>query len=285
MSTINSPGLADATRTSNRLTRLLLARKQNLLAIYYTAGFPQLDSTVTIARYLEQASADIIEIGMPFSDPIADGPVIQQSSAIALRNGMTIGRAIEQVRSIREQVSVPILLMGYFNPVLQYGLERFCREAAGAGVDGVVLPDLPLREYQREYRDNFVSNKLSAVFLIAPSTSDERIRQIDKASDGFVYAVSSAATTGTRNELPSDLDSYLSRLRSLELRNPWLVGFGISDWKSFRKVCEFGSGAIVGSAFVKMLETSVNLESDVQDFVDRIRVQAPMTDLTTDSQS
>ncbi len=271
MTIMNSIAVVDETQMKNRLTKLFMSTKRDLLAIYYTAGYPNLDSTIEIARYLELAGADIIEVGMPFSDPIADGPVIQNSSTIALRNGMTIAKVIEQTKIIRNTVTVPILLMGYFNPVLQYGVERFCREAVAAGVDGIILPDLPMREYQLEYAKVFASCGMHNIFLISPTTSDDRIRAVDAGSSGFIYAVSSAATTGASTDFSPTLDAYLSRLRSLALKNPWLVGFGISDHASFRKVCDYASGAIVGSAFVAMLETSADIEKDTREFIKKIK--------------
>lgn len=268
---MSSPELVDEVSMTNRLTKLFMNTKRDLLAIYYTAGFPNLDSTIEIARYLELGGADIIEIGMPFSDPIADGPVIQNSSTIALSNGMTIGKVIEQVRVVRDCVSVPILLMGYFNPVLQYGVERFCREAVAAGVDGVILPDLPMQEYQQEYAKVFSYCGMHNIFLISPTTTDDRIRAIDAGSSGFIYAVSSLATTGISEGFSPTLDAYLCRLQSLALKNPWLVGFGVSDHASFRKVCDYACGAIVGSAFVSMLETSTDLETDTREFIKKIK--------------
>ena len=258
-------------KVDNRITCLFAVKQQRVLAVFYTAGFPTLDSTIEIARHLEKAGADIIEIGIPFSDPIADGVVIQGSSSLALKNGMTIKKLLQQIIEIRKNVQIPILLMGYLNPVLQYGIEKFCQDASKAGVDGVILPDLPLREYLEQYAKSFASHGLSNVFLISPTTSVDRIRQIDDNTTGFLYAVSSAATTGAKEGFTSDLDVYLDRLHSLKLKNLWLVGFGISSNETFSRVCKYAAGGIIGSSFVSMIGKSSNLERDIAEFVRSIR--------------
>jgi tryptophan synthase alpha chain len=255
----------------NRINELFAARQKNILSVFFTAGFPKLDSTLQIAQALDRSGADLIEIGIPFSDPIADGPVIQESNKIALENGMTVKKLLEQVREIRKTVKMPIILMGYINPVLQYGMTKFCEEATAAGVDGLILPDLPMDEYQTEYSTLFESHGLRNTFLISPTTSEERIRKIDEATNGFVYAVSASSTTGAKGGFSTEQELYFKKLQSLKLKNPFLVGFGISTHGTFKKVCEFGAGAIVGSAFITMLKGSTDLVTDVNLFIKTIK--------------
>ncbi len=258
----------------NRIQKLFSKKNSNILSVYYTAGFPNLEATVAIAQHLEQAGTDIIEIGIPFSDPIADGPVIQESNKIALDNGMTVSKLLQQVKEVRVTVKLPIILMGYINPIMQYGMEEFCRDAAGAGVDGMILPDMPMDEYQSEYKSIFESQGLSNTFLISPTTSEKRIRQIDEATEGFIYAVSASSTTGARKGFDPEREAYFKRLKSLNLRNPFLIGFGISDYQTFSKASEYAAGAIVGSAFITMLKNSNNLKTDITEFVKGLRSQS-----------
>ena len=255
----------------NRIEKLFSSPQNNILAVYYTAGFPTAGDTVLIARCLQEAGADIIEIGIPFSDPIADGPVIQESNKIALENGMTVKKLIGEVREIRKSVTVPIILMGYLNPVLQYGVEKFCQEASAAGVDGIILPDMPMGEYESEYKTIVQSSGLSNSFLISPTTSTERIRRVDDATQGFIYAVSASSTTGAKSEFTAEQETYFLKLKAMKLKNPFLVGFGISNHLSFSKACEYGAGAIVGSAFISMIKGSTDLTSDIAKFVKRIK--------------
>jgi tryptophan synthase alpha chain len=251
----------------NRIDELFKKKNKSILSVFYTAGFPKLDDTAVIARELEKAGADLIEIGIPFSDPVADGPVIQESNKIALDNGMNLKLLLKQVKEIRKEVKLPILLMGYLNPVLQYGVEQFCADASAAGVDGVILPDLPLQEYQNEYKDFFAKNELKTIFLISPTTSNSRIKEIDVASSGFVYAVSASSTTGAKSDFSQEQITYFKKLQSLQLKNPLLIGFGISNSNSFATASQFGSGAIVGSAFIQLLKTSANLKTEIGGFV------------------
>lgn len=237
----------------NRLNELFKKKTTPILSIYFTAGYPSLDSTLDIAEALEKGGADFIEIGFPYSDPVADGPVIQASSQVALNNGMTLPILFEQLKDLRKRVSIPVLLMGYVNPVLQYGVENFCNKAAEVGVDGVIVPDLPMYEYENLYKDCFLENKLSNIFLVTPQTSEERIRKIDELSNGFIYLLSSSSTTGKDLQVSDAADAYFQRIKNMELRNPTMIGFGISDKKSFDKAAEYTRGAIVGSAFVKTL--------------------------------
>ncbi|MGB4400317.1 MAG: tryptophan synthase subunit alpha [Daejeonella sp.] len=237
----------------NRLNELFKKKTTPILSIYFTAGYPNLDSTLDIAEALEKGGADFIEIGFPYSDPVADGPVIQASSQVALNNGMTLPILFEQLKDLRKRVSIPVLLMGYVNPVLQYGVENFCNKAAEVGVDGVIVPDLPMYEYENLYKNCFLENKLSNIFLVTPQTSEERIRKIDELSNGFIYLLSSSSTTGKDLQVSDAADAYFQRIKNMELRNPTMIGFGISDQKSFDKAAEYTRGAIVGSAFVKTL--------------------------------
>lgn len=255
----------------NRINALFESEAKNILSVYYTAGFPALNDTVEIAKSLEKAGADIIEIGIPFSDPVADGPVIQQSNKVALDNGMNVKLLLQQVKEIRKQVKLPIILMGYLNPVLQYGVENFCKDAAAAGVDGLILPDLPLHEFETEYKTTFNDYGLTNVFLISPTTSEKRIRQIDEATNSFIYAVSSSSTTGAKNEFTDAQKDYFRYLHQLKLKNPFLIGFGISNASTFAQACDYSSGAIIGSAFIRLLAESKDLSGDIKNFITSIR--------------
>lgn len=240
-----------------------------ILSIYFTAGFPELNDTVPILQSLEKHGVDMVEIGLPFSDPLADGPTIQASSTTALKNGMTTAKLFDQLKDIRKSVSIPLVLMGYFNPVLQFGVENFCSRCEEIGIDGLILPDLPLAEYNDQYRSIFEQHGLANIFLITPQTSEERIREIDKASNGFVYMVSSASTTGKTSGFGNEHSSYFERVSSMDLRNPQVVGFGINDSETFSAATKYAKGAIIGSAFIKMLSTS-GIEG-IPDFIRSIR--------------
>jgi tryptophan synthase alpha chain len=250
----------------NRITELLSNTKKPVLSVFYTAGFPNLNDTESIAIALEAAGADLIEIGIPFSDPVADGPTIQASNKQALENGMTVELLLKQVSSIRSKVKLPIVLMGYLNPVMQYGVERFFKDASDAGVDGLILPDLPLDEFA-QYEALTNSLNLSVSFLISPTTSEARIRKIDALSSGFIYAVSASSTTGAKDEFSSEQMAYFQKVKSLQLSNPFLIGFGISNSKTYAQACAHAAGAIVGSSFINQLSTSKNLEADIRQFV------------------
>jgi tryptophan synthase alpha chain len=256
----------------NRLTKLLSGNKKDLLSIFFTAGFPNLEDTATIAESLQHAGVDMIEIGIPFSDPIADGPVIQASSKVALANGMTLSKVLEQVKGLRNNVTVPLLLMGYINPVLQFGFSQFCSEAAAAGVDGLIVPDLPLDEYEQDYKKAFESNNLSNVFLLSPTTSVSRIQRIDALTNGFIYAVSASSTTGGKSAFTDDQVEYFKRLAAMKLRNRVMVGFGISDHQAFSTACKYAAGAIIGSSFISVLGASEDLDGEVKRFVSLIKV-------------
>ena len=256
----------------NRLNELFARKQEPLLSIYFTAGYPELNSTLDIAEALEKAGADFLEIGFPYSDPLADGPVIQRSSQKALENGMTLEVLFEQLKDLRKRVSIPILLMGYFNPVLQYGVEKFCKACAEVGADGVIIPDLPMYEYEGMYKDCFLSNGINNIFLITPQTSDERIRKIDELSEGFIYLLSSSSTTGTNLALSTETEQYFSRIKQMNLKNPTMIGFGISNRESFNKAAQYTRGAIVGSAFVKFLEQPDAIKR-FPEFLESIRKQ------------
>jgi tryptophan synthase alpha chain len=254
----------------NRLNKLFNTKKDNLLSIYYTAGYPELNTTLDIAEALEKAGVDFLEIGFPYSDPVADGPTIQHSSEKALENGMTLNLLFEQLADLRKRVTIPILLMGYANPMIQYGVERFCKKAAEVGVDGVIVPDLPMYEYESLYAGYFKANNLSNIFLVTPQTSEERIRKIDELSNSFIYLLSSSSITGGNLQVSINIEDYYKRIKAMQLKNPAIIGFGISDNKSFAKACEYAAGAIVGSAFVKLLGTEGYLDK-IEAFVKGIR--------------
>ncbi|MDB5109307.1 MAG: tryptophan synthase subunit alpha [Mucilaginibacter sp.] len=254
----------------NRLNQLFTTKKDNLLSIYYTAGYPEINTTLAIAEALEKAGVDFLEIGFPYSDPVADGPTIQHSSQQALDKGMTVNLLFEQLKDLRKRVTIPILLMGYVNPIVQFGVERFCKMAAEVGVDGVIVPDLPMYEYEKMYADFFKDNNLSNIFLVTPQTSEERIRKIDELSNSFIYLLSSSSITGGNLNVSGSIEAYYQRIKAMQLNNPTVIGFGISDNKSFKKACEYASGAIVGSAFVKLLEEENYLEK-IPEFIKSIR--------------
>lgn len=255
----------------NRIKDLFAKKEGNILSVFYTAGFPALDSTAVVADALAKAGADIIEIGIPYSDPIADGPTIQESNKIALDNGIKLSLILQQVRDIRKRVDIPIILMGYVNPVMQYGIERFARDASAAGVDGVILPDLPMDVYLTEYKELFDSLNISNTFLISPTTSEERIRKIDAMTDGFIYAVSASSITGAKGEFAPEQIEYFTRLKAMKLKNPFLIGFGISNHSTFEIASAHSAGAIVGSAFIQILKNSTNVVDDVTAFVASLR--------------
>ena len=253
----------------NRLDTVFKEAKHKLLNVYCTAGYPNPNDTVPVMEAMQENGVDIIELGMPYSDPLADGPVIQQSSQVALANGMTIDRLFGQLQNFREKIRVPVILMGYMNPVLQYGFERFCKTAAAVGVDGLILPDLPQYEFEKEYGAIIKKYNLSFIFLVTPETSIDRIKKLDSLSTGFLYAVSSSSTTGSDSSFnPAE---YLQSLQSLQLKNPVMVGFGIKDRASFEAVTKFADGAIIGTAFIKALENSDDIQTSTKTFLSAIR--------------
>jgi tryptophan synthase alpha chain len=253
----------------SRLDNLFQQKSHRILNVYCTAGFPTLQSTVNIMKALQENGADLIELGMPYSDPLADGPVIQASSAKALHNGMTISTLFDQLKEFRKEISVPVILMGYLNPLLQYGFERFCAKAAEAGIDGIIIPDIPMYEFEQEYSGIIKKHGLDFIFLVTPETSEERIKQLDRLSSGFLYAVSSSSITGSDKDF-SPVESYLQKLQELKLKNPVLVGFGIKDKVTFNMACKYANGAIIGSAYIKTLSTNENVELATKEFLNGI---------------
>jgi len=246
-----------------------LSQNKKLLSIYFTAGYPNISDTVSIIQKLEKSGVDMIEIGLPFSDPLADGPTIQASSTAALRNGMTTKLLFEQLRNIRESVKIPLLIMGYFNPILQFGVDEFCKMCKETGIDGLIIPDLPVDIYETTYKSTFERYGLINVLLITPQTSDERIRLIDSISNGFIYMVSSSSVTGSLDGFDEIQTDYFKRVAGMKLKNPLIVGFGINNQKTFQQATKSTSGAIIGSAFVKHLtETGI---SGIDSFISGIR--------------
>lgn len=250
----------------NRISDLFEKKRERILSIFATAGYPELDSTITVLKLLQDNGVDMIELGMPFSDPLADGPVIQNSSSIAIEKGMTLKMLFSQLEGFRESIEVPVILMGYMNTVLQYGVEAFCQKCEEVGIDGVILPDLPLYEYETSYKDLFEKHGLLNVFLITPQTSDDRIHQLDEASDGFLYLVSSASTTGS-NKVTTGVDDYLKRIQGMNLKSNTVVGFNVKDKATYDTACKYSNGAIIGSAFIKAIEDSQDLSADISNFV------------------
>lgn len=254
----------------NRLQQLFARKRKDVLSIYYTAGYPNLTDTLKIAQALEQAGADFMEIGFPYSDPVADGEVIQGSSKQALENGMTLDILFDQLKELRNTVSIPILLMGYVNVVLQYGVSDFCKKCEEVGIDGCIIPDLPMYEYEELYRECFEKHGISNIFLVTPQTSEERIRKIDELSNAFIYLLSSAATTGKNLDVSDHARAYFSRMKAMNLKNPLMIGFGISDKQTFDSANQYAAGAIIGSAFVKNLNKD-DVEGSVARFLRNFR--------------
>lgn len=251
----------------NRIEQKLKEDKK-ILSIYFTAGYPQLHDTVSIVENLERNGVDMIEIGLPFSDPLADGPTIQDSSTAALKNGMNSELLFHQLKDIRKTVSIPLIIMGYFNPILQYGVEAFCEKCREVGIDGLIIPDLPVDVYHETYEPIFKSYGLFNIFLITPQTSEERIRYIDSVSNGFIYMVSSASTTGTKEGFGVEQKTYFERVAKMNLKNPQVVGFGISNHETFSAATKYAKGAIIGSAFIKYLKKTGT--DNIEEFVNSI---------------
>ena len=252
----------------NRITRKL-SQNGKILSIYFTSGYPALNDTEKIITDLAQNGVDMIEIGLPFSDPLADGPTIQASSTIALKNGMHSSLLFDQLKNIRSKVDIPLIIMGYFNPVLQFGVEEFCSKCTEVGIDGLILPDLPLDVYLKDYKEIFDRFGLLNIFLITPQTSEKRIRLIDNASEGFIYMVSSASTTGAKSGFGEEQTTYFQRVAAMNLKNQLIVGFGISNAETFQQATQYSDGAIIGSAFIKFLSEKGVM--NISDFIKRIR--------------
>jgi len=255
----------------NRLNKLFSQKKDHILNIYFTAGFPALHDTPTIITSLAKAGVDLIEVGMPYSDPLADGPTIQNSGMKALANGMNLPLLFEQLAEVRPKVEVPLILMGYFNQVMQYGEQNFIQKCVDVGIDGVILPDLPLFEYETYYQKLFEEAELAVSFLITPQTSEERIRKVDALTKGFIYMVSNSSITGAKTGISEKQLAYFNRINAMNLDNPRLIGFGISSHETFETACQYAQGAIIGSAFIRALETSSDVNETIIDFVTMIR--------------
>ncbi len=253
-----------------RLQQLFTQKKERILNIYFTAGFPKLHDTETIILALEKSGADLIEIGMPYSDPLADGPTIQHSGQVALANGMTLRILFEQIRAVREKTQIPLVLMGYFNQMMQYGESAFLQACKASGIDALILPDMPLEEYEKHYQAQFEALDLGISFLITPQTSDARIRKVSDLTRGFIYMVSSDAITGGSNELSERQLAYFQRINDLNLPHPRLIGFGISDRNTFDIACRYANGAIIGSAFIRALENADDVAAATSAFVANI---------------
>lgn len=262
----------------NSIQKLFSEKEKNILSIYFTAGFPELNDTGKILKSLEKNRADMIEIGMPYSDPLADGPVIQNSSMKALHNGMTIKTLFNQLHFFRQNDasnSIPLILMGYLNPVMQYGFEKFCQDAKECGISGIILPDLPITEYENEYKKIFEENNLSFIFLITPETSEDRIRKIDSISTGFIYAVSSSSITGKDTNM-NEQKSYFQRIKDMNLKNKVLIGFGIRNHETFTEACKYAAGAIIGTAYIKAITDAEDIEFATEKFFNLISENASM---------
>lgn len=253
----------------SRLSELFARKNKGVVNVYCTAGYPQLDSTLTVMKALQANGADLIELGMPYSDPLADGPVIQASGSMALQNGMTIATLFDQLNGFRKDITVPVVLMGYLNPLLQYGFEAFCSKAAEVGIDGLIIPDIPMFEFEKEYGAIIKRYGLDFIFLVTPETSEERVRKLDALSNGFLYAVSSSSITGSDKDF-SPVKTYLQRLQEMNLKNPVLVGFGIKDKETFDAVAAYSSGAIIGTAYIRALEDGNDVEGTTKKFLSEV---------------
>ena len=253
----------------NRINKLFQKKNKKILSIYFTAGYPRINDSVNIIKALDKNGVDMIEVGIPFSDPIADGPIIQNSSTIAIKNGMNMSLLFNQLKNIRSTTQIPIILMGYINPIIQFGYDKFVDKLIDCGIDGVILPDLPLLEYKKELKPFFDKNNISFISLISPNTSIERVKEIDKISDGFLYVVSSSSITGQNNLFDVNQIKYFNSLNNIFLKNPKIIGFGISDKKSFDMACDYSNGAIIGTKFINSLDV-LNLNKSIEKFINSI---------------
>ena len=251
----------------NRIDKLFQNKSGRILSVYFTAGYPEINSTIPIIRALSDHGADMIEIGVPFSDPVADGPVIQHSSSAALKNGISLKKLLSRLKDIREITDIPLLMMSYLNPVLRYGMERFCRDIHETGIDGTIIPDLPMEVYAKNYKRIYTDYGIKNIFLVTPQTSEERIRFIDREGEGFLYVVSSRSTTGTKQVFSKNQMDYFKHLKDMRLKNRLLAGFGISNRETFNQACRYLDGAIVGSAFIKVLEKTTDINTSTRLFI------------------
>jgi tryptophan synthase alpha chain len=255
----------------NRINQLFATKRNNILSIYFCAGHPTLEGTANTIRTLEQKGVDMIEVGIPFSDPMADGPVIQDAATKALRNGMSLKKLFAQLEGIRSEVKMPLILMGYLNPIMQFGFEKFCQRCTQVGIDGVIIPDLPFKDYLEEYKPVADRYDIRIIMLITPETSDERIRFIDEHTDGFIYMVSSAATTGAQKEFGDAKQAYFSRIKSMNLNHPCMIGFGISNKQTLEAAQQHAAGAIIGSKFVKLYEETQDAGKAMDALLDALK--------------
>jgi tryptophan synthase alpha chain len=255
----------------NRIENLLKHKKRNILSIFFTAGYPELNDTLSIIRELDNSGVDMIEIGIPFSDPVADGPIIQRSSEKALINGMSVNYLFDQLKHVRQVTDLPLLLMGYINPVFKFGMEKFLQKCRETGIDGTIIPDLPVEEYRKSFEDQFEKNNILNIFLISPQTPDERIIYLDNIAKGFLYVLSTASTTGAKNTFDNSQLNYFKKLNDLNLKTSRLTGFGISNKETFDQACKYSDGAIIGSAFIKAIEKKGAFSDNISDFVGTIR--------------
>jgi len=258
----------------NRIKKLFATKQKDILNIYFTAGYPNLNDTGALILALEKAGADLIEIGMPYSDPLADGPTIQESGQIALKNGMTLPLLFEQIATVRNDTEIPLIMMGYFNQVMQYGEERFIKKCKEVGVDGLILPDMPLHVYEEQYQSLFEQANICHSFLITPQTDETRIRKIDVLSSGFVYMVSNASITGAKRDISEAQLAYFERINDMQLKNPRLIGFGISDYATYKTACTYANGAIIGSAFIRALKDTNDIDTTVNDFIKGVKTKS-----------
>ncbi|MGM5630133.1 tryptophan synthase subunit alpha [Apibacter raozihei] len=247
----------------NRIKKLFEKKQKNIFSVYFTAGYPKLEDTVKIIKELENNGVDLIEVGIPFSDPMADGPTIQESGTQALQNGMTLKLLFEQIKEVRKEANLPLIMMGYLNPIMQYGFEEFCKKCNEVGADGAIIPDLPFDDYIKEYKAIADKYDIKIIMLITPETSDDRIRLIDEHTDGFIYMVSSASTTGAQKSFDSNKQEYFQRINSMNLKNPRLIGFGISNRETFEAAQSNANGAIIGSKFISLLKESSDIKTAV----------------------
>lgn len=258
----------------NRITKLFSQKDAGVLSVYFTAGFPELQDTMTVLKALQDSGAEMVELGIPFSDSVADGPFIQGCNEIALRNGMTLSLLFEQIAKMRDEITIPVVLMGSLNPILKFGVDEFIAQCAKCGVDGTIIPDLPLEEYQTDYREKFEKNDLSNIFLISPKTPTERITKFDEAGSGFLYLLSTTATTGKKLSIDEVMTERFDFIQKLSLKNPTMVGFGIADKAGFEAATRYSNGAIIGTAYLKCLRGSETIKEDTQKFLSSIRAGA-----------
>jgi tryptophan synthase alpha chain len=254
----------------NRIHYLFNNKQERVLSIYFTAGFPHLEDTIPVMEAIQAGGADIIEIGVPYSDPIADGPTIQDSNKIALENGMSMKKLFEQLKGFRAKIHIPVVLMGYLNPIIQFGMEDFCKKCKEVGIDGLIVPDLPMQQYLDELKSLFEEYGLVNTFLISPQTSEKRIREIDENTDGFIYMVSSHSITGAKSGISEEQITYFKRVQDMNLKNPRLIGFGISDAETFTTASSYSHGAIIGSAFIKTIKDSKDLGEDIKNYLQSV---------------